>query len=131
MMEFYLTIVLAVFATLYSSQACQMSIEVTHNKSIRTYYISENNGSLTVQAGDSVTVECPQDPQMYLESTLWQDEESINHPHTFNVTGKSLAVTNTVYTCVCKNRAQKKSTSKIIIRTVELPPSEYSRFINC
>lgn len=131
MMDLYLTFVLAVFATLSSSQACQMSITVTRNNSPLNYYISGNNGSLTVQAGDSVTVQCLRNTRMYRKSILWQDEEKINQPHTFNVTGKNLAVTNTVYTCVCTNIIDMESTSKTIIRTVALPPSEFSEFMYC
>ena len=128
-MDLYLTIVLAVFATLSSSQACQMTIMVTRNNSTQNYYFRENDRSLTLQAGDSVTVECPKDTSMYLESILWQDEETINQPHIFNVTGKNLAVTNTVYTCVCKNLVNMESTSKTIIHIDALPPSEFSGFM--
>lgn len=117
-MDYRLTIALAVLLTGTSSQSCQISVKVTRiDSSTMTY---DNEDSVQVQAGDSVSIQCTGG----IQQSLLQDGEETTSSD-FNVNGENLAVKNTTYTCVC-SVANSRTTATTLIQTVTIPSEPYS-----
>lgn len=124
-MDHSLTVLLAVFVTVASSQLCQISVQVTRNNSSSMY---NDQPTLYLQAGDSVTIECN---TPFIEYDLHQNGERIDSPLEFTVTGDNLAITNTIYKCRCGNEGSNEATAQTIIQTVTIPLSEFMIVLCC